>query len=279
MAPDLDRNGMLRALVPMPDDLWPDTVMLSSIVRRSRVHCNAAGKIVLNEAGTVMKTGVSKFKDWALRDPRWDEIHGEWVLAGMQSLEYENESMEFFWAPARAAEDLTTPVMVSGNTQSYTWEDVLIDLNMVLDRNYAGSGDKNQIAAPRRYFIRGGSMPTTIERRVYVSNTELTLSAFVKDLPMPTEVVGIYNGKAVHLEPCLHPKLDIEDVGTAEVVVKDCVPSRRGERIAAKRNLAATNHTEWQRHVFSATRRVFNGLIFLIVEIAHPPPMPPITVR
>ena len=62
-------------------------------------------------------------------------------------------------------------------------------------------------------------------------------------------------------------------------VLQDCVPERRGERVAAKRVLEATNHTEWQEHVFDVQTKEWNGMFFRIELIAHPPEEPPITVR
>lgn len=276
--PDEDRNGMRRALVPVPDDLWPGKNLFSAIVRRSRVDGDALGNYVLNESG-VMVLGVSKFKDWALRDPLYDEVYGEHVWAGAQNLTYENETMQFFWVPARSAEQRRQPIRVNFQTDKYHWDPVAKALTIIVDKNFAGGGDQNQIATTRRYLLKAGSRPSKIETRTYLSNTEWGERAFELNVPVPTEIQGDYYGKEILIEPCLHKRVQLKSLGSSDRVLLDCLPGGQRARLESRRTLEATDHTTWQKQVFDVEQKTWNGMHFLFVRIAHPPEEPPPEIR
>ena len=86
-----DRNGERSSLVPI--DWWPDCSRLAAIVRRNRVRCDASGRWRLNDSGALMETGVSKYKDWELRDQHLMDLHGERVFGGVQNGPSGSETM------------------------------------------------------------------------------------------------------------------------------------------------------------------------------------------
>lgn len=275
--PGQNRDGMRKALVALPDELWPNRVALACFVRRSRVECNSSGEVLLN-ATTTAETGVSLYSAWALREQRLDAVHGTWVLGAIKNAEAPGEDMVFVFHPPVSAADRLTPVFTELVTAQHYWHPVLRDANVVVQLRNIGGGDE-YFPIVRRFYHKGYQLNTTFKRRVYVSTTPWSAASLVCDEPLPTPVSVDAFGVSIDLGECLHPTLEVESPDRADAVVYDLVPTLSDEKITSQRALAATNHTGWQPHIARIETRTVDGLHFRITYEALPPREPALSVQ
>jgi len=273
-----NRYGDRVAPVPLPEELWPGRVVLSAIIRKSRVRWTSTGQYLHHDT-TALTPGVSVLKDWHLYDPELMGTSKDWVYSGAQCLTYANDDIQFFWAPVISAAAELVPVRTSYRVVEREWPIVLDDLNLVLDIQFAGAGDKNNTVNPRMFEIPGDSYPTKIRTDVYVSNTEWTDDDTDPDFAIPMPIRSEFYGAPFYIPPCLHGDITIPSLASTEAQTIDCIPNRRGERIAQLRQLAATNQTSWTEQLFSIQTKVESGIHFMITETAIPPARPRIVVK
>lgn len=269
-------QGLRAAWVPLPDDLWPDVRAMVTTVRRSRVRVNAQGKTLLKE-NTPMQCGVSLFRDWELSDAKLVGDFGEWILGSVKGSDGEDDV--FIWNPPISAADEKVPVFTERITGSLGWPAVVRDANLVIQRRSVGGGDREFFPVVRRFYHNGYTLPTTFRRSVYVSHTSWSEGKLRANPPLPTPINIDAYGVEIDLGECLHPTIEVESQNDDEVTLIDLVPSLTDEKATAQRALAATNHTEWQRHITRVETRTVGGLYFRIVVEALPPEEPVLSVQ
>lgn len=286
-----DRNAERHAFVPI--EWWPGAFALSAIVRRSRVKLSLLRQLT-NLLGFTAYTwtlipGVTKYKDWALCDPKLvREGCGDWTFGKAINLEWANETMEFVWNPAiprppGTADDAFVEMLIKEEetSEEYSWPPICSDLQIYLDRRAAaqsGLGIDLNGAVPRGPWTDGQRVGSIVITREYVSATKPPRRYTRTNEPMPTSVRGDYYGQPVNLPPCLHPYFELESVASEDAVIFDCSPFNADTRGSANKLVyPATNHQAWVKHIFYNKTVNKDGLYHRVEREVLPRRMNPTT--
>lgn len=285
-----DRNAERHAFVPI--EWWPGAFALSAIIKRSRVKLSLLRRLT-NFLGFTAYTwtlvrGVTKYKDWALCDPKLvREGCGDWTFGKAINLEWASETMEFVWnppipRPEGLPENTFNEVLVDElwTADDYSWPAILADLQLILDqtkvRQTGYSLDLNA-AVDRGLWRDGVNRPSDMRVRTYASTQMPPRKKVRCDPPMPTQIRGDVYGQPIRLPACLHPLVELESINSDDAVIYDCTPSKSAMRIGNKLTYRPTNHQTWVQHVCSNKVTNNNGLFRRVEITVFPPPMTAIT--